>query len=139
MLKSTELVNTLSVHHLIETRAEKSPNHVAIVHEGTTYTYHELNAQANQLAHFLLKTGFQQDRIIALSIYPSPQLIISLVAILKAGFSYLPIDARHPKNRLKYILEDTKTPVIITQSKSKDQFADFTGSFIEIDQVWDEV
>ncbi len=129
----------LTIHQMIECYSEKEPKHIAMIDGGSFYSYRELNQKANQLAHFLQKNGLKQGSFIAVSIDRSPQFIIAILAILKSGCCYLPLDARHPKDRLAYLLKDTQTSVLITHSKSKDKFSGYLGHLIQIDQVWDEI
>jgi len=137
-LKSSCMDNT-TIHQLIEIHAKNTPNHTAIIDKDCSYSYRELNQKANQLAHYLQKFGLKQETVIAIAIDRSMQLMIGLLAILKAGYAYAPLDAEHPKNHLQYILKDTEAPILITQSKSKDKFADYLGHIILIDQDWKEI
>lgn len=129
----------LTIHQMVETHAELAPNHIAIISDNVSYNYKTLNHKANQLAHFLLSFHLKSDSLIAIALDHSPQLIIGILAILKAGCGYLPLDTKHPNDRLEFILEDTKAPVLITQAKSKHKFSNFTGRIILIDQIWNEL
>src|SRR5579883_1069252 len=99
-----DMDNALAIHHLIEGHAEKSPNHVAIIDEDVSYTYSKLNHKANQLAHYLLDY-VKDESVIAIAIPSSAALLIGILAILKAGCAYLPLDAKHPIDRLQFLLE----------------------------------
>ncbi len=131
--------NNLTIQRMIEEYAEKAPHHVAIIDERLSYSYNELNQLANKLAHYLQKFELEPDTLIAISIDRSPQLLIGILGILKAGCAYLPLDQNHSANHLKDLLKDSRTPVLITQSKSREKFSDFSGHIILIDQDWHEI
>ncbi|MEL4897611.1 amino acid adenylation domain-containing protein [Crocosphaera sp. Alani8] len=103
------------IHQLFETQANKTPNAIALIHQTQQLTYHELNSQANQLAHYLQQLGVQPETPIGVCLNRSPQLIIALIAILKAGGAYLPLDPHYPSERLALMVEDAKMPILITQ------------------------
>lgn len=125
--------NGLTVHQLIEQYAEKEPSHIAIREEGHAYTYRELNEKANQLAHYLQQFNVKPETVVAIAIERSAALLIGILGILKAGCAYLPLDATHPQKRLQFLLTDTQTAILITDSKEKDAFKDFSGHIILLD------
>lgn len=131
--------SALTIHQLVENQAEQWPGHIAILDAHSSYDYNSLNRKANQIAHHLLSFAPVPDNLIAIAVEPSPQLIIGIVAILKAGCGYLPLDAKQPADRLQYILEDTKAPILITQSHLKERFSGYSGHIILIDQIWNEL
>lgn len=131
--------SALSIQQMVESYAEQSPNHIAIIDANSSYNYNILNQKANQLAHYLLDFKLKPDNLIAIAIEPSPQLIIVILAILKAGCGYLPLDVRHPTDRLQFILEDTHAPILITKLKSKEKFSSYVRKIIFIDEIWHEL
>ena len=102
------------IHELIEQQAEKFPNATALVFAKQTLNYQQFNIQVNQLAHYLLSHKVKPDDIIGICIDRSMDMIIALLAILKAGAAYLPLDPDYPKERLKYMIQDSKLSMILT-------------------------
>nr|WP_017314620.1 non-ribosomal peptide synthetase [Mastigocladopsis repens] len=113
------------IHQLFEQQVEKTPNAVAVVFEDVEtrhgaslhMTYQQLNTRANQLAHYLKTLGVGPDVLVGICLERSLEMVVGLLGILKAGGAYVPIDPAYPKERLAFILEDTQTPVILTQEK----------------------
>jgi len=129
----------LTIHQMIERYSAQVPHHTALIEDDSPYCYGDLNNKANQLAHYLKQFDLKPDDIIAVALDGSAQLIITIVAILKSGCAYLPLDANHPQERLHYILDDTRTPIVITRAKSKDQFNGFKGHLLLLDHIWHEI
>jgi non-ribosomal peptide synthetase component F len=94
----------------------KNPHHIALVFESTMLTYDELNTRANQLAHYLRDRGVGLDRLVAIACDRSIQMVIGILAILKAGGTYVPLDPTYPSERLTYMLDDSNASVLLTQS-----------------------
>ncbi|REF28155.1 amino acid adenylation domain-containing protein [Xenorhabdus cabanillasii] len=103
------------IHQLIEQQAAATPAAPALVSETGRLSYAELNRHANQLAHALRATGVRPDDRIALCAERSPAMIIGMLAILKAGASYVPLDPDYPTDRLTYMLADSRPVLILTQ------------------------
>ncbi|MDB6096842.1 MAG: amino acid adenylation domain protein, partial [Francisellaceae bacterium] len=112
--KSYDTDKTLQA--LFEAQVVKTPNHPAIIFEGETLSYSLLNQKANQLAHYLREQGVGPDNIIGIICERSFDIVIGILAILKAGGAYLPLDPSYPIERLAYMLEDSQTPLVLTQS-----------------------
>ena len=123
---------TKTIAELFETQAEKTPNNIALVFEGQTLTYKELNEKANQLAHYLRKTGITNNQIIAILVNRSFEMIIAILAVLKSGGAYIPVDPDYPDDRIAYMLEDSKANLILTQ-KSINKNLDSNKIFIDLD------
>ncbi|MBC8943738.1 non-ribosomal peptide synthetase [Xenorhabdus indica] len=103
------------IHQLIEQQAAATPAAPALVSEAGQLSYAALNRQANQLAHALRATGIRPDDRIALCADRSLEMIIGMLAILKAGASYVPLDPDYPTDRLIYLLTDSQPLLILTQ------------------------
>ena len=104
-----------TIHSLFEEQVLKSPNNIAVIYEDVKLTYKELNEKANQLAHYLIKHhNIKPDSLITLLLNRSECMIISILGVLKAGAAYVPMDPEYPEDRIKYILNDTKTDIVIT-------------------------
>ena len=105
------------LHQLLEAQAEKTPEAIALLFEDTQFTYCELNLRANQLAHHLIALGVGPEVPVGLCVERSPEMVVALLAILKAGGVYLPLDPEYPRERLAFMLDDARTPVILTQQR----------------------
>ncbi len=103
------------LHELIEAQAERSPESVALAYEQQTLTYREMNSRANQLARHLRTLGVGPELCVGICMERSLQTVLSLLAILKAGGAYLPLDPGYPKDRLAFMLADSKVAVLLTQ------------------------
>ncbi|PWT88386.1 MAG: hypothetical protein C5B54_10700 [Acidobacteria bacterium] len=110
-----------SVQQLFEDQVEKSPDALAVLHEGQQLTYTQLNAKANQLAHALRERGVGPEVCVGIFMKRSLSMIIAVLGVLKSGGAYLPLDAKFPQERLKFMLEDGRVPVLLTESHLRDQ------------------
>lgn len=109
------------LHHLFEQQVMKTPDALAAVFGQTKLTYDELNKRANQLAHYLKDFGVGPNTFVGIFINRSLEMLIAVYAVLKTGAAYVPLDPAFPKQRLAYILEDTKAPAMITHSDNADE------------------
>ncbi|MCR6105082.1 amino acid adenylation domain-containing protein [Salipaludibacillus agaradhaerens] len=108
------VTQSLTIPQLFEKQANLTPDNIAVTVDGTVLTYDTLNRKANQLARHLLKKGVGPDRIVALALPRSHDLIVAILAVLKAGATYLPLDPDYPKERLNYMVEDAKPMMVVT-------------------------
>ncbi|MDK1288429.1 non-ribosomal peptide synthetase [Pseudoalteromonas umbrosa] len=122
------------IHELFEQQVEKTPDGIALVFGDTELTYQELNTRANQLARRIRDQyevsygeGLKPDTFIALYLERNVELIVSILAVLKAGGAYLPISPNDPQKRVQYILQDTLAPILLCQSKFTEQLSEITG------------
>jgi aspartate racemase len=106
------------VHQLIERQAERTPESVALVQEKTRLTYRELNTRANQLARYLRQRGVGPEVRVGIALESSPELIIALLAVLKAGGACVPLDPQYPRERLEYMLEDAQASIVIADDET---------------------
>ncbi|MGZ4107990.1 MAG: non-ribosomal peptide synthetase, partial [Tumebacillaceae bacterium] len=122
------------IHQLFEQEADKHPDHAAVVFKDQTLTYGELNAKANQLARYLRDKGVVPEQMVGLMVNRSAEMIIAILAVLKAGGAYLPIDPDYPSERILYMLEDCEVKFLLTQQALVDAVpAACTGEVIAID------
>jgi len=105
------------VHQLIEEQAAGKPNSMALTFETQSLTYSDLNRRANQLAHHLIKIGVRPGSLVGVAVERTPDMLVGLLAIWKAGAAYVPLDPAYPRERLSFIIEETALPVLLTQSK----------------------
>jgi len=106
----------LCIHHLFEKQAEQTPQATALVFNDQSMTYGELNESANRLAHHLIGLGVQPDSLVAICVERSFAMIVSVLAVLKAGSAYVPLDPAYPKDRLAYILEDAAPAIALVDT-----------------------
>ena len=102
------------VHQLFEAQAERTPDAVAVEDGGERLTYRELNERANQLARYLRAQGVGPEVTTAILLERSVELIVSLLAALKAGGAYMALDASYPPARLDFMLRDVRAPLVVT-------------------------
>jgi amino acid adenylation domain-containing protein/non-ribosomal peptide synthase protein (TIGR01720 family) len=99
---------------LFETQVSATPEAIAVVFEDTTLTYNQFNTAANQLAHALIIRGVGPEQIVALALPRCPELVIAILAVLKTGAAYLPIDLDYPAQRIEFMLDDARPTLLIT-------------------------
>ncbi|MEH2147515.1 non-ribosomal peptide synthetase [Nostoc sp.] len=118
----TDYPHDKTLVELFEAQVAKNPDNLALVFESQSLTYQQLNQKANQLAHSLIQNHqIQPDTLIGICVERSLEMIIGLLGILKAGGAYVPIDPNYPKERIWFMLEDSGTSVLLTQSFLKDK------------------
>ncbi|WP_234335462.1 AMP-binding protein, partial [Streptomyces variegatus] len=83
---------------------------------GTVYSYGELNARANRLARLLVERGVGPERLVALALPRSPELVVAVLAVWKAGAAYLPVDVEYPVERVRFMLEDSRPALVLTDT-----------------------
>ncbi|MFH0344166.1 MAG: amino acid adenylation domain-containing protein, partial [Chromatiales bacterium] len=130
----------LCIHQLFEAQVKKTPDATALVFEHVRLTYRELNTRANRLAHYLQSLGVGAEVLVALCIERSIDLIVGQLAILKAGGAYLPLDPAYPKERLAFMLRDSKAKVLINQVKCEGELVEHhvRGVFIDRPEALDQ-
>ncbi|MFF3457797.1 amino acid adenylation domain-containing protein [Streptomyces sp. NPDC002730] len=107
-------VPELSWPAAFERQVRRSPDAVALVCEDRELSYAELNAAANRLARILIARGVRREDVVAVAVARSPELVVSLLAVMKAGAAYLPLDADHPQDRIAYMLSDAGARTVVT-------------------------
>lgn len=117
------------IHQLFEENAIKYPENIALSFQDEQITYKELNAKANKIAHTLREKGVSRNTIVALLLERTLDMLVSILAILKAGGSYLPIDPSYPEQRINYTLSDSCAEFLIA-SERYDSIIDFKGSLL---------
>ncbi|MGW1777494.1 amino acid adenylation domain-containing protein, partial [Streptomyces sp. NPDC002104] len=106
---------------LFAAQVARTPDAVAVTCDGRHTTYAELDARANRLAHVLAARGAGPDRLIAVALPRSTELVVTLLAVLKAGAAYLPIDPDYPADRIAYMLEDARPLLLVTSAELADR------------------
>ena len=113
--ESRDATASCAIHQLFELRAEDFPHAIALECDGLGMSYGELNFRANLQAHALMALGVKKDHVIGLFLERSAEMVIGLLAILKAGCCYLPLDPHLPEERLRRIVVDSQVAVLLTR------------------------
>jgi amino acid adenylation domain-containing protein len=117
-----------------EAQVRRAPNSVALCSGGRSLTYGDLNRRANRLAHRLRTMGVGPDVIVGLCLDRSLDLVVGLLGILKAGGAYLPIDLAYPRDRLAFMLDDARAPVLVTQRRLCEEIPTHRAAVLCIDE-----
>jgi amino acid adenylation domain-containing protein len=124
------------IHQLFEEQVERTPDYVAVVFEDQELTYRELNAKANQVAHYLQKLGVEPEKLVGICVERSLLMVVGLLGILKAGGAYVPLDPNHPQERLAFMLEDAQVSVLLTQQTLVHQLTEGEAQMVCLDSEW---
>ena len=135
LLTESELQETLSeckaaeafegsecLQDLFEAQVERAPEAIALVFAEQQISYRELNSRANQLAHHLLNLGVGPEDRVAVMLDRTPELVVAILGILKAGAAYLPLDPSYPQERLSFMLADAAAQVVVTEQSLVEQW-----------------
>jgi amino acid adenylation domain-containing protein len=125
------------VHELFEEQVARRPDAIALVVEEEHLTYQELNRRANQLAAYLKRLGVGAETPVGFCLDRSPEMVIGILGILKAGGTYAPLDPAYPKERLAFMLEDTKAPVLLVQQRLIEHLPEHQSGVVQIDDGWE--
>jgi amino acid adenylation domain-containing protein len=127
------------IHELFEDQAEKTPDAVAAVFDDGQLTYRELNRRSNQLARYLRKLGVGPEVLVGICAERSVEMVAGLLGILKAGGAYVPLDPAYPRERLSFMLEDTRCPVILAQQRLVAGLPDHEATLVRLDADWEKI
>ncbi|ASS75398.1 hypothetical protein CIG75_10620 [Tumebacillus algifaecis] len=117
------------IHELFEEQAAKTPDRIAAIFKDTSLTYREVEERASLLAAVLRARGIGRTDIVGIMLQPSLDMVIGTLGILKAGAAFLPIDPAYPTDRIKFMLEDSRAALLLSQSAICDK-VDFEGDVI---------
>ncbi|WKD33399.1 non-ribosomal peptide synthetase [Streptomyces xanthophaeus] len=118
----------VDVAALVAGQARRAPDAVAVVFGAEEVTYRELDARADRLAHHLRGLGAGPDVPVAVCLERGPELIVALLAVLRSGAAYVPLDPQHPVDRLEFVLRDTAAPVVVTQESLRGRLSGGDGA-----------
>jgi amino acid adenylation domain-containing protein len=121
------------LHSLVARQATASPDAVAVVDETERLTYHELDCRANQLASRLRRAGAGPDVRVAVCLERSVDLVVGILAVLKAGGGYVPLDPSNPRERLAFMLRDSRAHILLTQQQLRGHFPNCDAHLVWID------
>ena len=127
------------IFQFVSENAGKHPDKIAVKYKDNTTTYRELNEKANQLAHYLVEKKVFPGDTVALAVDRSAELLVSLLAIMKTGAAYVPVDPEYPHKRIEYMLEDSGASVLISSQKYKGQFTRERTQEIILEEIYPEL
>jgi len=129
----------LRMHELFEAQVKRSPHAVAVGFEGEQLTYQELNKRANQLARQLCSLGIRSETPVGVYMERSVEMVVALLGILKAGGAYVPLDPDYPAQRVAMMIEDSASPMILTQERLRRGIPKNNARLVRIDQDWPDI
>lgn len=127
------------LHQLIEAQVRRTPEAIALVCEDERISYRELDKKANQLAHYLQQHGVGPEVLVGIFMERSLEMVIALLAVLKAGGAYLPLDRAYPQQRLEFMIEDARAKIILTQQRMSQDVPGLPVSLICVDTEWEDI
>ena len=125
-----------TVHERFALQAARTPQNIAVSFEGNSLTYQDLNARANRLAHYLIKLGIKTEIRVGICVERGLETVVGLLGIIKAGGTYLPLDPNYPAERLGFMLEDSRAPVLLAEGKLKARLPAGESTVVLIDEHW---
>lgn len=135
----TDYPRDRTIHDLFAECAQRNGDRVALVYRDLHLTYHQLNQRANQLAHYLIATGIEPGNLVGIALDRSPETIVAMLAILKVGAAYLPLDLSYPTERLAYILETAGASLLLTATSAHNRLPASNVRSIDLDRQWSSV
>jgi amino acid adenylation domain-containing protein len=127
------------INQLFEDQAGRTPEHAAAIFNEQRLTYAELNARANQLARHLRKLGAGPEVRVGIFLERSPEMVLAILAVLKAGATYVPLDPSYPEERLSFMIEDANASVLLTVEEQADRLPVNWGYVVCIDSDWSTI
>jgi amino acid adenylation domain-containing protein len=126
-------VPTRCVHELIADVARRAPDDVALALGAERMTYAELDASANRVARALVRLGVGRESRVGICLKRSPDLVVALLAVLKAGAAYVPVDSTYPPARVEFMLRDSGAHVVLTRAALRDRLPDGAARVVSLD------
>jgi amino acid adenylation domain-containing protein len=126
---------TESIHRLFEKRAQALPLQTVLVSHNENWTYRDLNRRANDVARQLIELGAGPDTLVGLCMERTPNMLAGLLGILKTGAAYVPLDPGFPRERLDFMLQDAKVPVLVTDTDSLQAFSTPEAKVLRVDAL----
>lgn len=130
---------TQLIHEIFEKQARLYPDAIAASYKGQRLTYRELSERSDQLARHLRSLGAGPERLVAICVERSLEMMVGLVGILKAGAAYVPLDPSYPTERLRYMLEDCKPALLLTQGHLSNALPAASIPTIALDSDWNAI
>ncbi|OMP77242.1 non-ribosomal peptide synthetase [[Flexibacter] sp. ATCC 35208] len=129
-----------TVHALIEAQVIRTPTAIALITGDGVFNYHELNIAANRFAHYLHKSvGLQPNDRIGILVDRSAHMLIAMLAVMKAGAAYVPLDAGYPVDRVAYIAENSRITSLLTERNKQELYEQLPVKSICLEDIWQEL
>lgn len=128
-----------TLHQLFEQQVEQTPDSVALISESEELTYRQLNHRVNQLVYYLQKQGVIKETLVALCLERDLDMVVGILAILKAGGTYIPLDPSYPESRLNFMLADSQASLLITKQEILEKLSLSSAKTICLDIHFDEI
>ncbi|ASS75402.1 hypothetical protein CIG75_10640 [Tumebacillus algifaecis] len=140
-LGETETVSVRDelLHQLFEEQVLRTPDHPALVFEGRTMSYRELNERANRVAHHLKAQGLGRCQLAAIFMERSFEMVVAVFGVLKAGAAYLPLDPDYPAERLQFMLDDSEARFVLTMEALAGNMPANQAKLLCLDRDWAEI
>ena len=126
--------NDIGVHQLVEEQVVLRPDKVAVSFNQENISFNDLDIKANKLAHYLISSGVKKGDLVGLCVARSIEMIVCILAVQKAGAAYLPLDPEYPNERIKFILNDAKIILLLTESQFDFHLSKCSETLILIDK-----
>jgi amino acid adenylation domain-containing protein len=123
------------IYRLVEEQVDRAPGAPAVEFDDASLTYGELDRRANQLAHYLIHLGAGPDRLIGLCMDRSVEVLVAILAILKSGAAYVPLDSAYPADRLRYMIADAGIAVVLTTAPTVAASSDLAGLLSNLETI----
>jgi amino acid adenylation domain-containing protein/non-ribosomal peptide synthase protein (TIGR01720 family) len=136
---SAEYSRETCIHELFEQQVEWTPASTAVIFGSEELSYRELNARANQLAHYLCERGVSAGELVGLCAERSLEMVVGMLGVLKAGSGYVPIDPEYPRERVSQMLRDSGIKLLLTQQQLEGQLPEHGAQVVRLDGDWDEI
>ncbi|SEG84343.1 amino acid adenylation domain-containing protein [Actinacidiphila yanglinensis] len=120
------------VHEQFADRAARTPDRVALLWDGGSLSYRELDARANKLAHRLRSAGVGPESMVALCLPRTAELVVAVIAVAKAGGAYVPLDPGHPAERINHVLRDSAPRVVVATTATLASLPEYTADVIDL-------
>ncbi len=130
---------TESVQKRFEAQVQRTPDAAAVIFEGQTLSYRELNSRANQLAHYLRRLGVGADEKVGVCFDRSLEMVIGVLGVVKAGGAYVPLDPEYPRERLQFMLNDARCSVLLANERVLNALPKAEMPVLCLDRDWNKV
>ncbi len=127
------------LHQLFEDNVDRAPDATALLYRDQSLSYAELESRANRLARFIKARGFGPDSLVGICTERSVEMVVGILGILKSGAAYVPVDPSYPRNRVRFMLEDTRVGMLLTQSHLVEDLPDLQADIVCLDADWEEI
>jgi amino acid adenylation domain-containing protein/non-ribosomal peptide synthase protein (TIGR01720 family) len=127
------------LHELFAEQAVRTPDAIAVHHKETKLSYRELDERSSELAAYLRGLGLSPDVRVGICLERGPDMVAAMLGIMKAGGAYIPIDPNYPVERIRYMLQDSQTPVLLTQQSLRGKLPPYEGLAVMLDESWEKI